>query len=71
MARFSGLVKKSDLEGGVVQLVTDDGKVFELEGPVGSEWLDRRVVVNGTVDRNALSFTMTGPRLLVTSIEGG
>ncbi|MCG5053985.1 MAG: hypothetical protein KA712_13560 [Myxococcales bacterium] len=69
MARFTGFVRLSDLEGGVLQLEADDGTVYELEGDVGEQWAGRRVVIQGSVDRNALSFTMTGPRLLVRSVS--
>lgn len=52
-----------------MQLEGLDGQVFELEGDVGGEWIGRAVVIEGTIDRDALSFTMTGPRLVVKSIR--
>jgi hypothetical protein len=70
MAKFRGTVKYSDLEGGHYQLVADDGTAYELEG---ADPLLRksgaRVEVDGTIDRAALSFTMTGPRLKVKSVR--
>jgi hypothetical protein len=69
MARFLGTILRSDLEGGVLQLEADNGTLFELEGNVGEQWVGKHVAVDGSVDRNALSFTMTGPRLLVKSIS--
>ena len=68
MARFIGYVRRSDLEGGVLQLEADNGDVYELEGEVADEWVDKRVAIQGTIDRNALSFSMTGPRLVVKSL---
>lgn len=69
MAQFTGYVRRSDLEGGVLQLEADNGDVYELEGDVADEWVDKRVAVSGSVDRNALSFSMTGPRLVVKSVS--
>ena len=68
MARFQGTVQRSDLEGGVVQLATDDGDVYELEGAIDDGLIGKQVVVEGTVDKEAMSFTMTGPRLVVSKI---
>ena len=69
MARFTGLVRRSDLEGGVLQLEADDGNIFELEGNVDEKFVGKRVAIDGSVDRNALSFSMTGPRLMVRSVS--
>lgn len=70
MAKLRGTIKHSDLEGGHYQLVADDGTVYELEG---SDPLLRksgtRVEIDGTIDRAALSFAMTGPRLKVKSAK--
>lgn len=70
MAKFRGTVRKSDLEGGHWQLVGDDGTTYEIDG--GGPELTRdgaRVEVDGAVDRSAVSFTMTGPRLRVRSAK--
>lgn len=53
----------------MLQLQADNGDVFELEGDVDEQWVDKRVQVQGTVDKNALSFSMTGPRLVVKSVS--
>jgi hypothetical protein len=70
MAKFRGNIQHSDLEGGHVQLHADDGTDYELEG---SDPLLRRdglrVEIDGTVDRGAMSFAMTGPRLKVKSVK--
>ena len=70
MSKLRGTIRKSDLEGGVFQLHTKDGDVFELEGhdPLLSTE-GASVEVDGEVDRGAMSFTMTGPRLKVKSIR--
>jgi hypothetical protein len=70
MAKMRGTIRKSDLEGGVYQFVAEDGTIYEVEGtdPLlqkeGAE-----LEVDGNVDRQALSFTMTGPRLKVKSVR--
>jgi hypothetical protein len=70
MAKLRGTIRKSDLEGGFFQLVAEDGTTYEVEG---SDPLLRkdgaRVEVDGSVDRGAMSFTMTGPRFKVTSVK--
>ncbi|MDX2018642.1 MAG: DUF5818 domain-containing protein [Deltaproteobacteria bacterium] len=71
MARFSGTIRRSDLEGGLLQLEADGGTIYELEGDVDDKWVGKAVVVEGSVDKNVMSFTMTGPRLVVKSIAAG
>jgi hypothetical protein len=71
MSKLRGTIRKSDLEGGVYQLVGDDGTTYEVEG--GDPLLRKdgaRVEIDGSVDKNAMSFTMTGPRLKVKSVRG-
>ena len=68
MAKFRGKVKRSDLEGGHWQLVAEDGTTYVLEGSTSALEKDgAQVEVDGAVDRQALSFAMTGPTLRVKS----
>jgi hypothetical protein len=75
MAKYRGTLRQSDLEGGHWQLLTEDGDAYVLErASLGSEGdvtlVDGvRVEVTGEVDRQALSFAMTGPLLIVKSIR--
>ncbi len=69
MARFTGHVRCSDLEGGVLQLEAEDGNIYELEGEVDEKFVGQRVAIEGSVDRNAMSFSMTGPRLMVRAVS--
>ena len=70
MAKLRGTIRKSDLEGGVYQLVTDDGETYEVEGADALLKTEgARVEIDGSVDKNALSFSMTGPRLKVSSVK--
>jgi len=70
MAKFTGTIRRSDLEGGHLQLLGDDGITYEVEG--GDPELARdgaRVEIDGAVDKGALSFAMTGPRLKIRSVK--
>ena len=72
MAKFSGLARRNDLEGGHWQLVANDGTEYVLEGAAveAAKLVDgTRIEVDGNVDEGALSFAMTGPTLKVKSIK--
>lgn len=70
MAKFRGTIRHSDLEGGHYQLQADDGIIYELEGTDPALRRDgARVEIDGSVDKEALSFAMTGPRLKVRSVK--
>ncbi len=72
MASFSGVVTKSDLEGGIWMLKADDGQSYQLRG--GDDGLRKsgqRVTVQGSVDKGAMGIGMTGPYLDVSSWATG
>jgi hypothetical protein len=72
MAKFTGVLRRNDLEGGHWQLEADDGTEYVLEGAAvdAAKLSDgARVEVDGSVDRNALSFAMTGPTMKVKTIK--
>jgi hypothetical protein len=65
--RFTGTVRKNDLEGGFLELATDDGDVYRISGaspPVGS-----RVTITGRVERGGFGIHMTGPSIEVEKFE--
>jgi hypothetical protein len=65
--RFIGTVRMNGLEGGFLELVTDDGDVYRISGatpPVGS-----RVSITGRVERGGFGIHMTGPSIEVQKIE--
>jgi hypothetical protein len=68
MPKFTGTVRRNDLEGGFYELHTDDGAVFRLEGGADLQ-AGRRVVVHGKVDAGGFGIHMTGPSLKVDRIE--
>jgi hypothetical protein len=70
MAKLRGTIVRSDLEGGVYQFHAEDGTVYEVDGddPLLKQE-GAKVELDGAVDKNVMSFTMTGPRLKVKSIK--
>lgn len=69
MAKFSGTVRKNDLEGGFLELVTDGGDVYRLQGDTGATKPGDNVTVTGTVERGGFGIHMSGPALKVESIS--
>ena len=70
MSHFKGTVKKNELEGGIWELVTDDGKRYQLKG--GDDALrteGAKVTVEGKIDKGAFGIGMTGPTLEVKSYK--
>jgi hypothetical protein len=65
--KFTGTVRMNDLEGGFLELVTDDGDVYRLSG--ASPAVGKRVRVTGRVERGGFGIHMSGPALEVESIE--
>ena len=66
MAKYRGTVRHSDLEGGLWELHTDDGQIYELDGGGGDLRRDgARVEIDGTVDRGVMSIGMRGGVLRV------
>lgn len=68
MATYTGTVRKNDLEGGFLELVTDDGTVYRLEGAAGVE-AGTKVRVEGKLDKGGFGIQMTGPALVVDTIQ--
>jgi hypothetical protein len=66
--RVRGKVERRDLEGGIWQLVADDGTRYTLVGAVGPLKPGTRVEVEGTVD-DGFGIAMAGPQLRVSSIR--
>lgn len=69
--KLKGYIERRDLEGGLWQLVTDDGKRWTLLG--GSEVkaaAGTRVEVEGTPDEGGgFGIGMAGPQLRVSSVR--
>ena len=66
MATFVGVVKKSDLEGGIWILHAEDGETYQLRGGDDGLRVDgQRVRVEGEVEGSAFGIGMSGPYLAV------
>ena len=61
--RFIGTVRMNDLEGGFLELVTEDGDVYRISG--ASPKVGSRVSIQGRVERGGFGIHMTGPSLAV------
>jgi len=68
MAKYTGTVKHNDLEGGFLELHTDDNEIYRLEG-AGSVSPGDRVIVEGSVDAGGFGIQMTSPALKVSKIS--
>lgn len=66
--KVRGKVERRDLEGGIWQLVADDGTRYTLVGAVGRLKSGARVEVEGSLDEG-FGIAMAGPQLRVTSIR--
>lgn len=67
MSKFIGTVRMNDLEGGFLELVTDEGDVYRLSG--ASPSVGSRVSVTGSVERGGFGIHMTGPSIEVKKID--
>ena len=72
MPLYRGIIKKNQIEGGVWEFHTDDGKLFQLAGGVdGLRREGQKVEIEGKIDKDAMSIGMTGPVLAVKSWKKG
>jgi hypothetical protein len=68
MATYTGTVRHNDLEGGFLELVTDDGSVYRLQG--GPSFAPgTRIRVTGRVENGGFGIHMSGPALEVESAK--
>lgn len=68
MAKYTGTVKKNDLEGGFWELHTSDGKSYQLSGGGNDLRVEGlSVTLEGKVDKGGFGIGMTGPILQVSS----
>ncbi len=65
--KLTGRVEKRDLEGGLWQLVTDDGRRYTLLGGRGLAE-GARVEVEGSLDEG-FGIGMAGPQLRVAKVR--
>lgn len=66
MAKYRGTVKHSDLEGGLWELHSESGEVYELDGGDATLRKDgAHVEIDGTLERGVVSIGMRGGVLRV------
>ncbi len=66
--KYTGTIKKNDLEGGVWMLETSGGD-YQLTGKLDGISDGMKAEVEGKLDKSSMSFGMAGPQLAVTSIK--
>lgn len=67
MSSYTGTIRHNDLEGGFLELVTDDGEVYRLQGAKAR--VGAHVRVTGKVERGGFGIHMSGPALVVKTLE--
>jgi hypothetical protein len=66
--KVRGRVERRDLEGGIWQLVAENGKRYTLVGALGGLKAGAQVEVEGTLDEG-FGIAMAGPQLRVQKIR--
>jgi hypothetical protein len=67
---LQGTIERKDFGTGTWALVTDSGEVYELQkAPKNLLTPGTRVVVQGTIQPDAISIAMIGPILVVHTME--
>ena len=70
MSAFRGRVDKRDLEGGIWQLLADDGKRYTLVGSTSGLQAGAQVEIEGEVDAGGgFGLGMAGPQLRVKKVR--
>ncbi|TMB30825.1 MAG: hypothetical protein E6J61_11835 [Deltaproteobacteria bacterium] len=70
MSAFRGRVEKRDLEGGIFQLVADDGKRYTLVGSTSGLQAGAEVEIDGEVEAGGgFGLGMAGPQLRVKKVR--
>ncbi len=68
MAKFRGVIKKNDLEGGIWELHADNGERYQLSGGDNAVRVEgQKVEIEGSIDKQAFGIGMTGPYLKIAS----
>ncbi|TMA15452.1 MAG: hypothetical protein E6J85_19780 [Deltaproteobacteria bacterium] len=70
MSAFRGRVEKRDLEGGIFQLVADDGKRYTLVGSTSGLQAGAEMEIDGEVEAGGgFGLGMAGPQLRVKKVR--
>jgi hypothetical protein len=68
MSNFVGTVRRSDLEGGLWILETEDGDRYQLHGECGDLKDGMRAKVEGKVEKDMMGIGMSGPSVTVKKV---
>jgi hypothetical protein len=66
--KLKGTIRKSDLEGGVWTLESDDGETYQLTGDTKAAKDGMKAEVEGKVDKGSMGFAMVGQQFAVQKI---
>jgi len=69
MAKVTGTIRRSDLEGGLWLLEAEDGNRYQLSGETGTLKDGCRAEITGKVEKSMMGIGMSGPILTVSKIE--
>jgi len=69
MAKLVGTIRRSDLEGGLWILESEDGGRYQLQGQVGALKDGARAEIHGKVERDAFGIGMSGPIVTVSKVQ--
>ena len=68
MSKFTGTVRKNDLEGGFWELEDDSGQRYQLQGGDAKLQVEgQRVQIQGRVEKSTMGIGMVGSVLNVDS----
>jgi hypothetical protein len=70
MAKYSGTIRRTDLEGGAWTLVSDQGLVYQLKGGGSGLRVDgARAEIEGKLETSLMGLAMVGEILSVRSFR--
>ncbi len=67
--KLTGVIRRSDLEGGHWTIETDSGETYQLVGKTDKCKDGLKVELDGKVDKNSMGFGMTGPQFEISSMR--
>ncbi|MGE0546507.1 MAG: hypothetical protein AB7O24_03485 [Kofleriaceae bacterium] len=67
--KLKGTIRRNDLEGGMWMLDAEGGESYQLTGALDGAKDGIKAEVEGTVDRNAMGFGMSGPQFAVQKLR--
>ena len=69
MSKLTGVIQRSDLEGGMWLLKADSGDQYQLSGHTKGLQDGKRVELDGRIEQSQMSFGMSGAIFTVRSVK--